>query len=181
MNSSFQTSIGKVMLLVVLIAVELVFFAGVWFLVVIPWITTAALAINLGMLFLLIRPRGLETRIIGMLLGSVAASVGMLFYFFSAPRSVWFPGRGLIGIWLGTDAANFVTALADQESGLARLLRFVSAHATLIEWVFLDLCAIAFIWAAGAVECRLRRRGKPSHGLPAPSPSPLDANAPSPL
>ncbi len=79
-SSSFQTSTAKLMLLVVLTAVELVLFQDVWFIVVVPPVTAMMVGLNLGLWFVLLRPRWMETRIIGMLTGSLAATMGNLLY-----------------------------------------------------------------------------------------------------
>ncbi len=80
MRFSFQTSTGKLMLLVIVTALELVLFQDVWWILVIPSITIVTLALNLGLWFVLLRRRWMETRIIGMLLGGVAAALGIVLY-----------------------------------------------------------------------------------------------------
>ncbi len=66
------------MWLIVVAALELAFFQEfrfVRFMLLIPPITMAILSLNLGFLFLVIRPRRLEPRIVGILLSGVAAVI----------------------------------------------------------------------------------------------------------
>jgi hypothetical protein len=65
------------MALIIVAALELALFQEVWFIVLFPPFTMAVLALNLGIFFLAIRPKLLKTRIQGMLLASVAASLAM--------------------------------------------------------------------------------------------------------
>src|SRR5258707_15705625 len=66
-------STATLMAVIVVIAIELAVFQDVWWIVVVPPITMALLAINLAFAFLMLRPPVLETRIVGLLLGAVAA------------------------------------------------------------------------------------------------------------
>jgi len=182
---SFQTSTGKLMLLVVITAVELAFFQDVWQILVIPPITIATLAINLGLWFLLVRPRWMDTRVIGMLLGGVAACLGNFLYllllltpFFASGR---FQGVGPIGVLLRTAATQWRTSLPDQGGGLAMLLQIVANGALVIECALGDLCNLAIIWAAGSLECRLRRRLQFAGGAAPAGTPPIDDRAATPL
>jgi hypothetical protein len=185
MSSSFQTSTGKLMLLVVLTAVEMVLFQDAWFIVVFPPVTAMTFALNLGMWFLLLRPRWMETRIIGMLLGSFVAVGGNLLYLWLGFTEVRIARRvqstGPIGALLAFTATDWSTSLSDQGGALATLLRFVSEGATLIEYAVLDLCSLAVIWAAGSLENHLRARRQASGVLGPAFAPPIDDRAVSPL
>jgi hypothetical protein len=141
MTSSSKMSLGALMRLIVLVALELALFQDVWFLVIIPPITMAVLAINLGLFFVLARPRSWETRIIGMLLGSVWAIVAIVVYYLTSPGLPGPLGRALqysLINWAGT--------------GPAAGLLLAGQRATVIEGALLDLLGIAMIGACGAWE-----------------------------
>src|SRR5262249_44557434 len=72
---SGRWSTGALMRVIVPIALELALIREVWRIVLIPPVTIGLLAINLGLFFVLVRPRSWQTWIRGMLLGGV---VGML-------------------------------------------------------------------------------------------------------
>lgn len=185
MSSSFQTSTGKLMVVVVITAFEMVLFQDVWFIVLIPPVTAMTVGLNLGLWFVLLRPRWMETRIIGMLVGSLLASVGNILYLFVASSEVRIARRvqrmGPIGTILATISTEWGTSLPDQGGGLAMLLRFVSEGATVIEFALLDLCCFAVIWVAGSLECRLRRRVQSAAGAAPVAPPPIDDRAVTPL
>lgn len=162
MSNPIQTSTGKLMLLIVLTAVELALFQDVWSIVVIPPVTAMTLGLNLGLWFVLLRPRWMEPRIIGMLVGSLAALAGISFYLWwgwtevrTARRIDW---MGPIGAWVATTAAAWSSSVPDQRGNLAAFFDFISRSATWIEFAVLDLCCLAVIWTAGSLDCRLRRR-----------------------
>ena len=79
---SGRWSIGAIMWLIVLIALQLALFQGVWFIVLFPPVMIGLLVLNIGVFFGLARPRSWEDRIIGMLLGGPAAAVLSGFFFF---------------------------------------------------------------------------------------------------
>ena len=54
---SGRWSIGAIMLVIVPIALELVVFQGVWSIVLLPFMTIALLTVNLGLFFVVVRPR----------------------------------------------------------------------------------------------------------------------------
>jgi hypothetical protein len=72
---SGRWSTGALMRVIVPIALELALVREVWRIVLIPPVTIGLLAINLGLFFMLVRPRSWQTWILGMLLGGF---VGML-------------------------------------------------------------------------------------------------------
>ncbi len=184
MRFSFQTSTGKLMLLVIVTALELVLFQDVWWILVIPSITIVTLALNLGLWFVLLRRRWMETRIIGMLLGGVAAALGIVLYMSLGVGVVTVVGYqqvGPIGALLITIAATWRQSLPDQGASPATLLRIVANGALIIEYALLDLCGLAIIWAAGILEHRLRRRRQAARAAAPAVPPPIDDRAATPL
>src|SRR6516162_800081 len=116
MRISLQTSTGRLMLVVIVTALELTLFEGVWQILVIPPITIATLALNFGLWFLVLRPRWMETRIIGMLLGGIAATVCSVLYMWLGFRATaaGFQQVGPIGVLLVTTASAWGSSFPDQ-------------------------------------------------------------------
>ncbi len=167
-----QTSTAALMWLIVLVAFELVLFQEVWFIVLVPPITIGVLAINLGFLFLMVRPKLLETRIIGMLLGGVAAS------FVTVAGMV--AGTGILND-LRNALVNWAASPLENQGLTVKFVRFVAENLVVVGYALLDLLGVAVIWAGGRLENRWRRRR--AHARP-PSPAaipPLDECAASPL
>ncbi len=167
------------MLLVLLIALEMAMFQGAWEIVVVPSITLTSLALNLGLFFLLVRPRSLETRIIGMIWGGVVASFGVVGYFWLGHSR--FDMLGPLGGLIADASESWGESLPDQQGLTVSILRFITAHMIVIEFALLDLVGVAFIWAGGWLQnClhgrRARARASRCAGLP-----PLDDRAPSPV
>jgi len=189
MRSGLKVSIGSLMLFIILVALQLVLFQDVWQILVIPPITIVVLALNLGLFFLLVRPPALEPRIIGMLLGGVAACFATAWYLFQGERWRWATpfrrGRmgptGQIGKLVDDALVSWLTSLPDQQSLTATLLILILDNINIIEFVLLDLLGVALIWAGGWLESRLRGRWVKARvpgltGLP-----PLDDRAATPL
>ena len=167
MRSGFKVSIGLIMLFIILVALQLVLFQGIWWIVVSPPITVIVLTLNLGLLFLLVRPPVLEPRIIGMLLGGLVAFITIMMLLLSegqnVPRVAPFRRRrtgptGPIGKLVDNALYNWLESLPDQQSPTATVLWFILVNLNLIEFVLLDFIGLALIWAGGRVEYRLRRR-----------------------
>ena len=157
-------STAALMRVIVPIALELVFFQGVWAIVLIPPFTILVLALNLGLFFVLVRPRVWETRIIGMLLGGVVA-VFVLAGYYLVGDVTRFGLPGLLGRALQSFLMSSMDSLADRAGDLAlATLRMTLALAaelrimTAIEGILLDLVGIAVIWAGGWLENRWRVR-----------------------
>ena len=87
---SFQTSTGKLMLVVIVAAFELALFQDVWLILVMPPFTIVTLTLNFGLWFLLVRPRWMETRIIGLQLGGVMAALGCFLYMWLGFRGFYY-------------------------------------------------------------------------------------------
>jgi len=161
MRSSSKISIGKMMCLIVPLALELVLFQEVWWIVAVPPVTIVALALNLGLFFVIVRPAGLETRITGMLLGAIAAFFAMTRYLFVGSRVGWASfsrGRSAsIGGAIAHDAlVSWASSLPDQEGTTALIAHFLLKHMIVIEFVSLDLIGAAMMWAGGWLENRCR-------------------------
>jgi hypothetical protein len=194
MPSGIKVSIGSLMLFIILVALQLVLFQGVWEILVSSPITIMVLTLNLGMFFVLVRPPALEPRIIGMLLGGLVACVTLMIMMLISSelqRTRWTTlGRrrrvvprptGPIGKLVDDELFRWLASLPDQQSPTATILGFVILNINVIEYVLLDLIGVVLIWAGGWIESRLRRRCVRAR---APGPSafpPLDDRAATPL
>jgi hypothetical protein len=190
MRSGFKVSIGSLMLYVILVALQLVLFQGVWQILLVPPITIVVLTLNLGLFFLLVRPPALEPRIAGMLLGGLAAFVTIMMTLVSdGPNLRWaIPYRrgrlgpmGQIGKLVDDALFRWLTSLPDPKSPTAMVLGFISDNIFIIEMISLNLLGVALICAGGWLERQLRGRWVRARapgltGLP-----PLDDRAATPL
>ncbi len=173
MPSAIKISIGALMTWILLLALEMVFFQGVWLIVLIPPMTMAALALNLGLFFLLVRPPALETRIIGVLLGAIVAA-----FVTTLPLT---PKGVELAQDLQVIVVNWISSQPDQEALAVRVLRVLSENKFWIAFALLDLIGVAVVWAGGWLENWVRgRRAKPGSPPPTTLP-PLDDRAASPL
>jgi hypothetical protein len=165
MRVSKPRSTGALMAVIVVIACELALFQDVWFIVVAPPITMALLVINLGFVFLMLRPDGLETRIIGMMLGGFAASfVTVVGFVGSIDQRQNF-------------LLNWASSLPDQQGLTVRFLRLLAGNLFVVYFALLDLLGVALILAGGWLDIRWR-----SHRARARAAAlPLDERAASPL
>jgi hypothetical protein len=181
MRTGKRVSTRALMIFIVLIAIELALFEGVMQILVIPPVTIMVLAINLGLFFLVVRPPALERRIIGMLLGGVAAVFALLASILQELLVDF--SRSRIGVVndLKNFLVNWASSLPDQEGLTVSVLRFVSDHIVVIGFGLLDLLGVTMIWAGGWLESRWRRyRGRPRSPVSRPA-RPLDDNAVTPL
>jgi hypothetical protein len=173
------------MLLVVLSALELVLFQDVWFIVVFPPIAAITIGMNIGLWFVLIRPRWMETRIIGMLVGSLVAALGAGLYLWLGFTDVRIGRRvqaaGPIGASLAITAAAWASSVRDQSGSGAMILRTISETATLIEYAVLVLLCIAIIWGFGSLESQIRKRWRTAAGGALAPPASIDDRAATPL
>ena len=150
-------STATLMRVIVPIALELVLLQDAWGIVLVPPFTMLVLALNLGLFFVLVRPRAWETRIIGMLLG------GLVAVFVSTGNylivDIWRSGPpGLLGRGLQPLLMGCADSLRDPTGGLASVLRLAVRLMTGIEALLLDLLGFTMIWASGWLEnwCRVR-------------------------
>jgi hypothetical protein len=161
MSSHFQTSTGAIMLLVIVVALELVMFQDVWEIVLAPPITMVFLALNLGLVYLVARPRSWRTRILGMIWGGLAAFVGFSGYY--ALTEAGGPGGPSSVVVLSLESAfkSWEASLQDQKGPAAMTLRLLSAHAIWLEFAVLYVLGIGMIWFGGRVQDSLRTRWMP--------------------
>lgn len=179
MGSRYQTSTGAIMLLIVVVAVEMVMFQGVWEIVLFPSITMIFLAFNLGLYFLLVRPRSMETRIIGMIWGGVAAFFGVAGYLLTVDSSRG-PG-GFLGRIVEDFLKNWAMSLSAQAGALAMILRFVTARIVWLEFAVLDLLGLTLIGAGGWLQNRLHDRRVRARAAGQTGLAPLDDRAATPV
>jgi hypothetical protein len=180
MGSRFQTSTGAIMLLVVVVALEMVLFREIWVIVFFPPITMIFLAMNLGLFYLLAHPRNLETRIIGMIWGGVAAFLGIVTYQALSPVHGG-GGLGLLEPLLEGTFLSWAISVTDLNSPGAMTLFWLSTHAHWIEFALLDALGVVVIWLGGGMQKRLGRRWLQAEATLAPVPLPLDDRAVTPL
>lgn len=147
---SWNYTTGSLMLLIGLVAMELAFFQGVWSIILIPVVTMAVLTVNLGLVFILLRPHSLKLRILGMLLGGILAVFAAIGYY--ALYRPMPPGGGVVGKSVSDYLVNWASSLEDPSGNPALVLRSVAGHMIQIEFVLLDLVGIAIIWACGSLE-----------------------------
>ena len=167
MDSRFQTSTGKLMLLVVVAAGELALFRQVWQvreMLLLPPITMLFLAINLGLFYLLVRPRALKTRILGMIWSGVAASFVIGGYLAISDYVQGIRGRdpALLGRMMQSGLEYCVTTLEDRNPWEAATLQRLLAYVSAIEFALLDVVGWVMIWYGGHLESWLRGRWRAS-------------------
>lgn len=183
MPSGFRVSIGSVMLFIVLVAIQLVFFQGIWRILLAPPFTIIVLTLNVGLCFMVVRPRALEPRVAGMLLGGLVASLAILtMIFYSVPyRRGRLGPAGQVGKLVDDTLFPWLTSLPDQQSTMAKVLGFIIANIFIIEFVMLDVLGVALIWAGGWIESRLRDRRVRARAPGLTVLPPLDDGAATPL
>jgi hypothetical protein len=167
------------MLLVAVIAGELALFQEAWEAVLLPPVTMAFLAMNLGLFFLLIRPRALETKIIGMMSAGLAAVFGMAAYM-ALSEVQNHGGLGLFGRLIETGFFDLCKSLIFQNGRgwAAQTACALSDRAAPIEVALLDAMGVGLFWYGGRLDSRLRARWR--HWR-APRPASIDDPAVTPL
>jgi hypothetical protein len=162
-------STGALMVVILVLACELALFQDVWSIVVIPSITMALLAMNLGFVFLMLRPPALENRIIGMLLGGLAAWIATVLGMIPA-----FGGKL---DHLRDFLVNWASALPDQQGPTVTLFRLAADFLFVVYFALLDLLGVALISGGAWLDNRWRsHRARARAVIP-----PLDGRASSPL
>ena len=155
LTTGARWSTGEIMMVIILIAVELAVFQGVWWIIVMPPILLALLTINLGVLFCLLGGRRWQDRIIGMLLGGILGLVVSLVFYAVEIR------LGRPGVIAGTClhlVESWTGALRDPGGVVASTFRLIGRRVAAIEGGLLDILGIAAIWAGGRVDHRYRHR-----------------------
>jgi hypothetical protein len=167
------------MLLVVVAAGELAIFQDVWEIIVIPPITMSILALNLGFGFLVLRPRTLERRVIGMMCSGIATSFAMIAYLaMSFDRVPLRGGAGFFGRFIQGALSGSARFLRVQNGALDEALQWLSTHVSWLEFALLDAVGVGLLWYGGRLETWLRRRWPRPR---AASPASLDDPAATPL
>jgi hypothetical protein len=156
------------MLLVIVVALELVMFQEVWEIVLAPPITMVFLALNLGLVYLLVRPRSWHTRILGMIWGGLAASLGLSGY--QALTEAGGPGgrSSVVVLFLEAAFKSWGTSLMDQKGPAAITLRLLSTHAIWLEFAMLYALGIGMILYGGRVQDSVRTRWNRRRSLETP-------------
>jgi hypothetical protein len=176
---SGKWSTGALMKVIVPVALELVLFQEVWHIVLMPPVTIVFLTLNLGLFFVLVRPRSWETRIVGMMLGGIAASFALFAYYMMSG----FQGDlvGILGKFAREGLENWQQSLGNPTGDFAGVLRLIRQHMTEIEGVVVVIIGVALIWACGRLDEWTRVRWAGGQGpIPSPSiPSPTDPVPPS--
>jgi hypothetical protein len=153
---SGKWSTGALMRVIVPVALELVLFNEVWYLVLMPPITIVVLVCNLGLFFVLVRPRSMETRILGMMLGGVAAVFASAAYYLLGD----FPRNqvGVLGSLARGGLVSWEDSLAFPKSGFRLALELVRWQMRTIEGVLVVLLGMGMIWTGGRLDkwCRTR-------------------------
>jgi hypothetical protein len=202
MRFGSDLSTGALMRLMVLIALELVLFQGVWPIVWVPPITMMIVTLNLGLYLVVIRPRHLNTAAVGMMIAGLVAVLLVAAYsavqFWvrwppgTAGAGVWFPrpgfprrgwfsqsiSVGFIGRLLLDALAPFLSEPPNTQSAVELVVLAVSRWVPFMESVLLDLAGLVVILVGGRLGRRWREREQ--RGGPA-RPVPLDGGAATPL
>jgi hypothetical protein len=160
---SGKWSVGAIMLVIVPIALQIVLLEGAWAIVLIPPVTIGLLTINLGLFFVLVRPRSWQPRIIGMMIGGVAASLASALFLAWEFRS---GPPGAIGWYVRSWLEGWSVALADPGGGTASLLRTIGHNTLVIEAGMADLLGAAMIWVSGSLDQEYRRQAERRRGEP---------------
>jgi hypothetical protein len=150
MGTGNKISTAVLMWFIALVAIELAAFHGVWFIILAPPITMAVLTINLGVFFLMVRPKLLEARIIGMMLGGLVACFATVLGVIPEPLGMFDHLQNV----LYTGASS----LPDPQGVIARSLRSLGRNFYIFYFAVLDVLGVAIIWAGGWLGNRWRRR-----------------------
>ncbi len=150
-------SIGALMGLIALIALEIALFKGILLLLFIPPATMGVLSMNLVVLFAFgLLPARMANRIAGMLCGGLISIFVLVAYYLTADS------RTMLGAG-GRTLARFLFDLAasrsDPSDGPAGLLRFAGRSSLVVEIILLDLVGLAIVWAGGWIDFRSANSG----------------------
>jgi hypothetical protein len=159
-------SIGALMWLIALCAVELAMLESLLFLIIVPPITMAVISLNLAVLYAFRSlPAPLAGRIAGLLSGGLISIFVLVGYYLSAdPRN---PAVGAGGKALAAALSNLAASRPDPAGALAGLLRLGSRSAQVAEIILLDLFGLAIICFGGWIDSR-RHAGVAAPDAPAP-------------
>jgi hypothetical protein len=157
MRPGLRISIGALMRLIALFALELAMLQRVLFLIVIPPISMALLSLNLAVLFAFRwLPPYMATRIAGLLSGGLI-SIFVLVGYYVLTADPHNPALGIGGRVIGAHFSDLAASRPDPAGGLAALLRLAARSAQLAEIILLDLVGLAIIWFGGWMDGGRRR------------------------
>jgi hypothetical protein len=152
MRPGLRISIGALMRLIALFALELAMLQRVLFLIVIPPISMALLSLNLAVLFAFRwLPPSMATRIAGLLSGGLI-SIFVLVGYYVMTADPHNPALGVAGKALGACFSDLAASRPDPAGGLAALLRLGARSAQVVEIILLDLAGVAIIWFGGWMD-----------------------------
>jgi hypothetical protein len=156
MRSGLRISIGALMRLIALFALELAMLQRVLFLIMIPPISMAVLSLNLAVLFAFRwLPPYMATRIAGLLSGGLI-SIFVLVGYYVMTADPHNPALGITGKVLGAHLSELAASRPDPSGGLVTLLRLAARSAQVAEIILLDLLGVAIIWFGGWMDSRRR-------------------------
>jgi hypothetical protein len=180
MRSRPRFSIGRLMGLIALVALELALFQGVLFMVLLPPITMAVVSLNLGMFYVLgWLPRSMGERIFGMLWGGLISIFVLVGYYLSSRATD--PPLGIAGRVISDFLANLAGSQADPSAPAAMVIRLAARSVVVVEFFVLDLMGLAMIWAGGWLHSRRPGAATAPAAIGLERPSPLDDRAVTPL
>ncbi len=150
-------SIGAIMRLIALIALEIALFKGMLSVILIPPATMAVVSLNLTVLFAFrsLPPR-MANRIAGMLCGGLISIFVLVAYYLTADSHTML-GAG--GRALGSFLSNLAGSRSDPSDALGNLLRGAARSSLVVEIILLDLVGLAIIWAGGWIDFRTANSG----------------------
>jgi hypothetical protein len=154
MTQGSRISIGSLMRLIALIALEMAMFKGLFPLILIPPATMAIVSLNLVVLFAFrsLPPR-MANRIGGMLCGGLISIFVLVGYYLTADSHTML---GVGGKALGSFLANLAASRSDPSDALAGLLRGAARSSLVAEIILLDFVGLAIIWAGGWIDFRMQ-------------------------
>jgi hypothetical protein len=153
MRRGVRISIGTLMRLIALFALELAMFQGVLFLIVIPPITMAVVSLNLAVLFAFRwLPPSISMRIAGLLSGGLISIFVLVGYYVMTAKHN--PTLGVIANVLGDHLRHLAASRPDPAGGLANVLRLGARSAQAVEIVVLDLIGLCIVWFGGWMDSR---------------------------
>jgi hypothetical protein len=154
MRRGLKISIGALMRLIALFALELAMFQRVLFLIVIPPITMAIVSLNLAVLFAFrALPPSMSNRIAGLLSGGLISIFVLVGYFVmtAGPSN---PELGLFGRMVAAFMHDLAASRPDPAGAAASALRLAARTAQVAEIILLDLVGLSIVWIGGWLDGR---------------------------
>src|SRR4051794_20745711 len=159
MRRRFRLSIGALMRLIALFALELAMLQRVLFLIVIPPVTMAVVSLNLAVLFAFRwLPASLATRIAGLLSGGLISIFVLVGYYVMPAGDMHDPALGIICKVCGAYFHNLAASRPDPAGAVATILRLTARSARVAEIILLDLVGLSIVWFGGWMDSRRHPR-----------------------